>query len=97
MCLICIDFQKGTLTTTEAWRNLQEMKETLTDEHYDEVVATIIEKIHDEATETEDEEILASLLEKLEEGAQLEFGWDEFPLEEETGWDLDYPETAFED
>lgn len=97
MCLICIDFQKGTLTTTEAWRNLQEMKETLTDEHHDEVVAIIIEKIHEESSDSEDEEVLSNLLEKLEETGQLEFGWEEFPLEEEAGWDLDYPETAFED
>ena len=42
MCLICIDFQRGALTTTEAWRNLQEMREGMTDEHYDEVVSTNI-------------------------------------------------------
>tara|TARA_Y100000296_G_scaffold67075_1_gene79511 strand:- start:881 stop:1171 length:291 start_codon:yes stop_codon:yes gene_type:complete len=95
MCLICIDFQKGTLTTTEAWRNLQEMKETLTDEHHDDVVSMIIEKIHDETTEPEGEEDLSNLLEKLEETGQLSFGWDELSLEEED-WDLDYPEDDFE-
>ena len=96
MCLICIDFQIGTLTTPEAWRNLQEMKETLPDEHQDEVVAMIIERIHDEATDSSEEEELSDLLKNLEETGQLEFGWDEFPLEEEEEWDLGYPEDAYE-
>lgn len=77
MCLICIDFQKGTLTTTEAWRNLQEMKEALPDEHYDEVVTMVIDKLYEEQIEADDEIELVSLLENLEEDGQLSFGWDE--------------------
>jgi hypothetical protein len=77
MCLICIDFQKDALTTTEAWRNLQEMRETMTDEHYDEVVALIVDKIYNEADTEGDEGELVNYLEKLEEDGQISFGWDE--------------------
>ena len=77
MCLICVDFQKETLTTTEAWRNLQEMRETMTDEHYDEVVTLIVDKIYNDADAEGDEEELANYLEKLEEDGQISFGWDE--------------------
>jgi len=77
MCLICVDFQKETLTTTEAWRNLQEMRETMTDEHYDEVVTLIVDKIYNDADAESDEEELVNYLEKLEEDGKISFGWDE--------------------
>ena len=77
MCLICVDFQKETLTATEAWRNLQEMKETMTDEHYDEVVVLIIDKIYSETQDNTDADELVNYLEKLEEDGQVSFGWDE--------------------
>ena len=48
MCLICVDLQKETLTVTEAWRNLQEMKDAMTDEHYDEVVTLVVDKLYSE-------------------------------------------------
>ena len=48
MCLICIDFNKGLLSPTEGWRNLQEMRELMTDEHYDEVLAMITEKFFED-------------------------------------------------
>jgi len=100
MCLICVDFQKENLTTTEAWRNLQEMKESMTDEHYDEVVSMIVEKINDEVTETFDEEELSELLTSLDETGQLSFGWDEpeyLGLEDDEDYDLDYSGELLED
>jgi hypothetical protein len=77
MCLICIDFQRGALTTTEAWRNLQEMREGMPDEHYDEVVAMVIDSLYDEKIEADDEEGLVTLLESMETQGQLELNWDE--------------------
>ena len=77
MCLICVDYQRAALTTTEAWRNLQEMRETMTDEHYDEVVSMIIEKLYEDQIEAEDEEDLMKLLDELEEDGQLAFAWNE--------------------
>ena len=41
MCLICTEYQKGKLTVSEAWRNLQEMQDTLDPEHGD-VILTML-------------------------------------------------------
>ena len=97
MCLICIDFQRGALTTTEAYRNLQEMAEGMTDEHYDEVVSTLINAITDEQVDAQDEENLGELIDRLEINNQLSFEWDditdiELELDEplEIPWGNDY-------
>ena len=74
MCLICIEFEKNKLKVNEAWRNLQEMKSGMTDEHYDEVVAMLLETLEDEQ-EIEDKEELDLLLERLEHEGQLTFGY----------------------
>jgi hypothetical protein len=78
MCLICIEFQKESLKINEAWRNLQEMKPGMTDEHYDEVVAMLLEAVESEQG-IEDEDELNLLLERLEEEGQLSFGFDSSP------------------
>jgi hypothetical protein len=41
MCLICVDYQKGKLTVSEAWNNLNEMKEVIESDHVD-VVLTML-------------------------------------------------------
>jgi hypothetical protein len=41
MCLICVDYQKGKLTVSEAWRNLQEMQEVLDSDHVDVVLSML--------------------------------------------------------
>jgi len=78
MCLICVEFKKETLTITESWRNLREMKEGMSDEHYDEVVAMLVEAYEEERQENFDasEESLADMLDSLEEEGQLNFEWD---------------------
>lgn len=38
MCLICVEFQKGKLSVLEAFQNASEMEETLSEEHYEEVI-----------------------------------------------------------
>lgn len=43
MCLICVEWQLGKLTFDEAFRNLNEIKEE-DPEHYDEVVALLLEE-----------------------------------------------------
>lgn len=78
MCLICIDFQKETLTPAEAWKNLQEMKDVISDEHHDEVVGMIVEKLLESEAGTENEESLAEL-----EPTQLSFDWGELDYEED--------------
>jgi len=37
MCIICIEWQKGKLSLSEAFNNLIESEEILSEEHYDEV------------------------------------------------------------
>ena len=95
MCIICVDFQKGSLTPTEAWRNLQEMKETLDDEHQDEVVAMITEKLLEMDEVTEELDISQYLGEQMED-LQLEFEWDEWEDLTGFGENLDW-QNPFED
>jgi hypothetical protein len=99
MCLICVEFKKEALTVTEAWRNLQEMKEDMTDEHYDEVVNLIVEQLYEDQLDLNDDE-LVSLMETLEDAGQLSFGdWEmvdskpqevDHSEEERHVWDSDY-------
>ena len=100
MCLICVEFKKEALTVTEAWRNLQEMKEGMTDEHYDEVVSLIVEQLYEDQIDPNDEDELISLMETLEDEGHLSFGgWetvdskeqDSDPSEDERDlWDSNY-------
>jgi len=80
MCLICVEFKKETLTVSEAWRNLREMKEGMTDEHYDEVVAMLVESYEAELDDlsADDGEDLAGLLDKMkmDQEGQFIFEWD---------------------
>ena len=73
MCLICVDFQKGLLTPTEAWRNLQEMKEGLSDEHHDEVVEIITEKLLEMEEEITEDIDISQILDNLPNDYQLDF------------------------
>ena len=43
MCLICVHFEQEKLTTKEAWSNLMEMRDSLDEEHIEEVENMIIE------------------------------------------------------
>ena len=80
MCIICVDFNKGSLTIDEAFRNLREMKEVLPDEHYDEVVALILEQIEEIENEKnlseKDEVSITQMITELEGDGQFDFGWD---------------------
>ena len=92
MCLICVDLQREVLTVTEAWKNLQEMKESMPDEHYDDVVTVIIDKLYDDQIEAHDEEELSMLMETLEEDGQLSFGSQTTnDATQDQDYDVDYP------
>ena len=41
MCLICVEYQKGKLTVSEAWRNLHEMQEIMESDHVDVVLSML--------------------------------------------------------
>ena len=48
MCLICVQISKDLLTVPEAWRNLHEMTDSLEDDHIEEVLDMIWDKIMSE-------------------------------------------------
>ena len=48
MCLICVEWEKGKLTFTEAMRNLGEMSRAMDPEHVEEVKKMLIEHISKE-------------------------------------------------
>ena len=79
MCLICVEFKKETLTIGESWRNLRELKEGMTDEHYDEVVSMLVEGYEaelDELLSDDDGEDLEELLNRMDQEGQIVFEWD---------------------
>ena len=55
MCIICIDLQKDIITPREAWRHLNEMQDSLEEEHVEEVVENIWDKLHSRTLEDEKE------------------------------------------
>jgi RNase H-fold protein (predicted Holliday junction resolvase) len=55
MCIICIDLEKERLSTQEAFRNLNEMYDSLEEEHVKEVVEILFERLHSRMND-EDEE-----------------------------------------
>tara|TARA_B100000686_G_C16563019_1_gene848799 strand:+ start:781 stop:987 length:207 start_codon:yes stop_codon:yes gene_type:complete len=64
MCIICIELEKDKLTPREAWRNLSEMQHSLQEDHLQEVVDKIWDKLHSRLTEGDDKEVdlLADML-----------------------------------
>tara|TARA_R110000824_G_scaffold31331_2_gene102087 strand:- start:91 stop:321 length:231 start_codon:yes stop_codon:yes gene_type:complete len=44
MCLICIEYEKGKLKPSDAFRNLEEMKESVGSEHYEELKSILAEE-----------------------------------------------------
>tara|TARA_R110000824_G_scaffold67377_2_gene174454 strand:+ start:7987 stop:8217 length:231 start_codon:yes stop_codon:yes gene_type:complete len=44
MCLICVEYEKEKLSLNEAFRNLEEMKESVGEEHYDKTKDFLIEE-----------------------------------------------------
>jgi len=103
MCLICVDFQKGSLTATEAWRNLQEMKEGLSDEHHDEVVEMITEKLLEMEEEITEDIDISNILDNLPTDYQLELDletkdeWDDLVNFGENETSADWMVSPFED
>jgi hypothetical protein len=51
------DFVIGNMTAQEAWRNVSEARETISDEKYDEITALILEDLVDAEMVEEDEDV----------------------------------------
>jgi hypothetical protein len=45
MCLICIEYEKKKLNINEALRNLEEMKDSISAEHYDEALSFLTDEM----------------------------------------------------
>ena len=43
MCLICVEFEKGKLSADEAWKNLNELGDTIDPQHAIEVIKKLWE------------------------------------------------------
>ena len=74
------DFMMGTMTAKEAWLNLEESREIISDEKYDEVCALITEQlIAAEMLLEEDDLELEDIFKEDLEASQDDLGWDEHP------------------
>lgn len=56
MCIICIDLERERLSTQEAFRNLNEMYDSLEEEHIKEVVEKLFDRLHSRMND-EDKEL----------------------------------------
>ena len=88
------DLMLGTMTVQEAWKNLDEARETISDEKFDEITALITEQLI-AAEVIEDTEDL-ELEDIFKEDIELDFNWDE-PCFNESPWDIDPGSFDFED
>ena len=48
MCLVCLEWNKGTITISEGMTNLDEMENSLDKEHYDEVYDMLTDALIEE-------------------------------------------------
>jgi len=75
------DFLTGTLTATEAWTNLRECRDCITDEQYDEIVTLIVENLVEselvESDELDNNKLEEILDQTLIEDLHLDFDSDE--------------------
>lgn len=67
------ELESQTLTAKEAWKNLQEIKQGLSDNEYTKLSTTVAEYLWDEVNETEPE--LNDLI--LEDSSQSNLNWDD--------------------
>jgi len=80
------DLVTGTMTAQEAWSNLQEAREVVSDEKYDEITALITEQLieADIVEDTEELELEDVFSEDLQT-VQIDLGWDEPYFEDDWG------------
>ena len=86
------DLMLGTMTAQEAWKNLDEGREAISDEKFDEITALITEQllaaeIVEDTEELELEEVFKD---------EPELGWDE-PYFNNASWELEPGSFDFED
>ena len=81
------DLMMGTMTAPEAWGNLQEAREVISDEKHDEITALITEQlIEADMIADEDDLSLEDVFSDDPEINQLDLGWDD-PYPHQEDWE----------
>jgi len=82
------DFMTGTMTAQEAWLNLQETRDFISDEKYDDIIALITEQlIEDELIDEDDDELnLGEILNDEPVSSENELDWDD-PCYDQIDWE----------
>ena len=82
------DFMMGTMTAQEAWLNLQETRDFISDEKYDDIIALITEQlIEDELIDEDDDELnLGEILNDEPVSSEDELDWDD-PCYDQIDWE----------
>ena len=88
------DLMLGTMTVKEAWKNLDEGREIISDEKYDEITALITEQLVASEIIEDTEEL--ELEDIFNQTADSDLNWDE-PYFTQMGWDIDPGSFDFED
>ena len=82
------DLMMGTMSAKEAWRNIQEAHEVISDEKHDEITALITEQlIETEMVEDNDDLELEDIFDDDPELAQLDFEWNGEPYPHDDDWE----------
>jgi len=87
------DLMLGTMTVQEAWKNLDEARETISDEKFDEITALITEQLIAAEIIEDTEELELENIFKQDPDSDLD--WDE-PYFTQMEWDLDPGSFDFE-
>ena len=82
------DFMAGTMTAQEAWNNLEEGRETISDEKYDEILVLITEQlIEDELIDDEDDQLnLNDIFKEESISSENDLDWND-PCYDQVDWE----------
>ena len=88
------DFIAGTMTAPEVWNNLQEGRDIISDEKYDEILVLITEQlIEDELIDDEDNELnLNDIFKEESISSENELEWND-PCYDQVDWE--YGDVSF--
>ena len=82
------DFMAGTMTAQEAWNNLEEGRESISDEKYDEILVLITEQlIEDELIDDEDDQLnLNDIFKEESISSENDLDWND-PCYDQVDWE----------
>jgi len=84
------DMMIGKMSAKEAWKNLLEASETISDEKHDEITALITEQLLEtEAIEEDDDVDLENIFTEEDIDNFYDYGWDCEPYPHDEGWEIE--------